>query len=147
MTPLPHEYQAKVVGTAVSPFDTTCKDFPAIQVSPPTEFGGEGLDWSPEELFMASIANCLVLSFRAISSISKFDWASIECESRGVLDKVDRHIQFTKVFTKAVLVVDSDAKIEKAEQLLKKAERACFITNTLNCESFFECEILVVDSF
>jgi uncharacterized OsmC-like protein len=95
---------------------------------------------------MASIANCLVLSFRAISNMSKFEWVSIECESRGELDKVDRHIQFTKVFTKVVLVVDLDTDMKKAEVLLNKAERACFITNSLNSESFFECEILVVDS-
>ncbi len=145
MKPLPHSYKANVIGNPENPLTTACQNFPNIAVSPPVEFDGPGTEWSPEELFMASISNCLVLSFRVISKMSKFDWLTIECESQGVLDKVDRQIKFTKVFTKATLTVNAGADKEKAEKLLEKAERACFITNTLSCESFFECEIKVAE--
>lgn len=144
MKPLPHEYKANVVGHPENPLITSCQTFPDIAVSPPVEFDGTGTEWSPEELFMASIANCLVLSFRVISKMSKFDWLTIECESQGVLDKVERQIKFTQVLTKAKLTISASADKEKAEKLLEKAEKACFITNTLACESFFECEIVVV---
>lgn len=143
MQPLPHQYQVSVKAEPMNPVVTSCQSLPNIQVSPPMEFGGAGTEWSPEELFMASIANCLVLSFRAIAGIAKFEWVNLECDSRGELDKVGRSIQFTKVFTRAVLSVSADADQAKAEMLLHKAERACFITNSLNSESFFECEIVV----
>lgn len=145
MHAFPHFYQASVVADPDNPLTTSCKQFPNIAVSPPVEFGGSGEQWSPEELLMASVANCLVLSFRAIAKMAEYEWLNIQCESRGELDKVERKIVFTKVYTKATLTLHSEADIEKAKALLNKAEQACFITNSLSSESFFECDIVMSD--
>lgn len=143
MKPLPHLYTVKVEGKPVEPLTVSHDSLPPLSVAPPKDFGGPGDIWSPEDLLMAAIANCVVLSFRAIAKVSKLDWLSIECESSGVLDKIDRKTQFTEVTTKVILVIPSGQSIEKAERLLNKAEETCFVSNSLTATSHFECEVLM----
>lgn len=143
MKALPHQYSVKVEGQLVNNITVSADNLPTLQVSPPKQFDGPGDQWSPEELLMASIGSCLVLSFRAISKASKFEWISVKCESQGDLENVNRKIQFTRVRTKAILVIPKEQNAEKAEQLLNKAEETCFISNSLSCESLFECEIQI----
>lgn len=145
MKELPHLYKAKSAGMATGNLTATAKNLPDIVVAPPIEFDGPGDEWSPEALLMASIANCLVLSFRAIAKASKFEWCSIECESEGNLDKVERKVQFTNVISKVRLLIPTTETKEKAEKLLHKAEDTCLISNSMSCESRIECEIIFSD--
>ena len=143
MKALPHLYKVKVNGSPEHNLNVFAENLPALEVAPPQAFDGPGDQWSPEELLMASVANCLVLSFRAIAKASRLEWLSIECESQGELDTVDRKIQFTKISTKARLVISSAEYKNKAEKLLNKAEQTCIISNSLSVESHLECEIVV----
>ncbi len=143
MSALPHQYKVTLVGKPDNKLMTQAYNLPNLQVAAPVEFAGPGDQWSPEALLMASLANCLVLSFRAITKASKFDWLSIECESSGTLDQVDHKIKFTRVQTKARLLITSAVDMEKAKKLLHKAEDVCFISNSLSCPSHFESEVLV----
>lgn len=143
MKDLPHLYKVKSEAKAAGNLISFAGDLPNIAVAPPKQFGGPGDQWSPEDLLMASAVNCLILSFRAIARASKLEWVSIECESCGELDKVDRKVQFTNILTKVRLSIPKSGKKEKAERLLIKAEEACLITNSLSCESYIECEIIL----
>jgi len=145
MNKLPHQYKVKVEGKPENNLVSHIDNLPTLEVAAPAQFDGPGDQWSPEDLLMASVANCLVLSFGAISKASKLDWLSIECESNGELDMVGRKIQFTNIRTKVRLFISSEESIEKAEKLLNKAEETCFISNSLSCTSHFECQILVED--
>ena len=145
MQDLPHIYRVKSEGESESNLTARAEKLPDIIVAPPIQFGGPGDQWSPEALFMASIANCLVLSFRAIARASRFEWHSIECESEGELDRVERRVQFTKVLSKVRLSIPATENKEKAEKLLNKAEETCLISNSISCESHIECEIIFSD--
>lgn len=91
---------------------------------------------------MASLANCLVLSFRPRAQLHKLKWHHIRCESQGVLEKVGHKIRFTRVTSKITLTIAKDESKEKARQLLEKAEQACFISNSLSCQTQVSCEIV-----
>jgi peroxiredoxin-like protein len=142
MSDSPHLYSVKSVGTATGTLISSANNLPDITVAPPLQFGGPGDQWSPEDLLMAAVANCFVLSFRAISRASKLDWQSIDCESVGTLGKVERNILFTNVTTKVRLVIPADGNKEKAEKLLIKAEQSCLVSNSLSCDLQLECEIV-----
>ena len=118
MKELPHNYSVTVEGTPEGLLSAANEHLPALKVAPPVEFDGPGDQWSPEELLMAALANCLVLSFRAIASASKFEWLSIDCEANGELDRVERKMLFTRVETRVKLRIPSAADREKAEKLL-----------------------------
>jgi len=145
MEAMPHLYSAVVSGEPEGSLTLSSKQMPAIDVSPPEQFGGPKDEWSPEELLMASLSSCLVLSFRAIAKISKLQWNSIDCEANGTLDKVERKVQFTSVTSEIKLVIASGESVEKAARLLQKAEDSCFISNSLSCDTDLECEIIVAE--
>lgn len=142
MEQLPHTYTVSVSGLPQNNLSVTCGELSPMEIAPPMQFDGPGDQWSPEDLLMASISGCLVLSFRAIAKASRLEWISIQCESSGKLDKVERKILFTEVTTKAILTVPAGTSTETAEKLLHKAEQSCFITNSMNSENHFECEIV-----
>lgn len=143
MQDLPHLYTVKSQGKSTGNLVSRADNLPDIEVAAPMQFGGPGDQWSPEDLFMASIANCLVLSFKAIARASKLEWHSIECDSEGELDKVDRKVQFTNVLNKVRLFIPENESEEKANRILLKAEDTCLISNSLSCESRIECEIIL----
>ncbi|MBV1913338.1 MAG: OsmC family protein, partial [Cycloclasticus sp.] len=105
MEQLPHTYTVNVTGTPDTTLSTFSNHLPIIKIAPPKEFDGPGDQWSPEELLMASLSSCLILSFKAIARASKLEWYDLQCDSSGVLDKVDRKVLFTKINTKATLLL------------------------------------------
>jgi len=142
MKPLPHLYKVTVEGKPENYLSTSAENLPTLDVAAPKDFGGPGDKWSPEDLLMASIANCVVLTFRSIARISKLQWLTIQCESQGKLEKVDHQTKFTKITTKITLVIPPDESDDKAKKVLVKAEESCLIRNSLSAETHFECEII-----
>ena len=98
--------------------------------APPTQFGGPGDLWSPEDLLVAAVADGFILTFRAIARASKLEWIDLECATEGKLERVDRVTRFTSFNIQAKLTVDADTDLEKARQLMEKAEANCLITNS-----------------
>ncbi len=115
-------------------------DLPSM---PPVEFDGPGGYWSPETLLVAAVADCFVLSFRAIARASKLEWTNLECSVDGKLDKVDRVTRFTDFTVTAALEVPAGTDAAKAERLLARAEQVCLITNSLIADSHLEATVNV----
>lgn len=141
MKPLPHLYKASVNGTPRNTLVISTDGVANIDVAPPKEFGGPGNLWSPEELLLAAVSNCLALSFRAIARGANLNWLTINCESQGTLDRVDGKTKFTTITSTVKLVIPSDTSAKMAEKLLEKAENTCFISNSLTAETHLICEI------
>ena len=140
---LPHQYSSTGSAKPAGNVELSSGDLPSIQSAPPAAFGGPGDQWSPEDLLVAAVADCFVLSFRAIAAASKFEWNELTCSVTGTLDKVERAIQFTEVTVQAKLSVSADADQDRAQRLLEKAKQTCFVTNSLNVEPTLETEINV----
>jgi len=138
---LPHTYTVNVNGKPDVLLSTLGDILPSINMAPPKEFDGPGDQWSPEELLMASLSSCFILSFKAIARASKLQWHDLHCESSGILDKVESKVQFTQIFTKVTLLISDENDIVKADKLLRKVEESCFISNSLSSELHFECDI------
>jgi peroxiredoxin-like protein len=141
MEPFPHHYS--VTGSATSDSNVALKatDLPEIVTAPPAEFGGPGDKWSPEALLVAAVADCFILSFRAIARASSLEWTNLECTASGTLDRVERVTRFTAIAVDAVLSVPAGTDVEKAEKLLHKAEQSCLITNSLIAGSTLNAQV------
>ncbi|MFN2288695.1 MAG: OsmC family protein [Chromatocurvus sp.] len=134
MQDLPHHYSVTATGTEANSITLSASNVPDISSAAPAEFGGPGDQWSPESLLVAAVADCFILTFRAIARASKLDWTNLECSAEGTLDRVDRVTRFTAVHITATLTVPAGTEAEKAEKLLHKAEDNCLVTNSLNVE-------------
>jgi organic hydroperoxide reductase OsmC/OhrA len=140
MHPYPHVYKVSAAGSAAGDVTLASAGLPDLPSQAPPEFGGPPGYWSPETLLAAAVADCFVLSFRAIARASKFEWQSLAAEVEGVLERVDGVSRFTRFHTRARLVAPG-ADPHRAKMLLEKAEKVCLISNSLNAERHLECEI------
>ena len=141
MTELPHHYKASAEAEHDGDVSLTSSGLQSLVSAPPVEFGGPGDKWSPETLLVASVADCFVLSFRAIARASKLSWTSISCEVEGTLERKDRTTKFTQFAVHATLFVPSGTDEERAHRLLEKAEENCLITSSLSAVTHLEAVV------
>jgi peroxiredoxin-like protein len=141
MQGLPHDYIASATATADSLVTASIDGQPDLQLAPPASFGGPGDIHSPEDLQVAAVASCYILSFKAIARASKLAWDSLQVNVTGTLAHVDRVTQFTEFTTRVSLQLPAESSREKALRLLEKAEQACFITSSLKGETRLETDI------
>jgi organic hydroperoxide reductase OsmC/OhrA len=141
MHPFPHRY---VVNAAVRPdgdVPLSAEGVRIIESAPPKEFDGPGNQWSPEGLLTAAVADCFVLTFRALAAASKYAWLSLESRTEGTLDRVEGKMRFTRFDTHAKLHVAAGADIERGKKLLERAEITCLVANSLSSERHLTSEV------
>ena len=80
---------------------------------------------------MGAVADCFILTFRAIARASKLEWTNLECSAEGVLDRVERVTRFTEFTVRAKLTVPAGTDIDKAQRLLEKSEEVCLVTRSM----------------
>ena len=141
MHPYPHTYTVTASATASSNVAVAGPDLPALDTAPPPQFDGPGGLWSPETLLCAAVANCLILTFRAIARASKFDWLELNCRTEALLERVQGGARFTRYTSYATLKLPAGADAAKARLLLEKSEHSCLVANSLNGERLVHVEV------
>lgn len=142
MHPYPHLYQAAAVGGQAGLIDVSSARVASFTSAAPLEFDGPGDQWSPEALLVAAVADCLILTFRAVARAAKFEWSQLECRTEGRLERVEGVSKFTEYTTHATLRVPAGTDTARAEQLLEKAEKGCLIANSLTGVRRLEARIV-----
>ena len=146
MKPFPHQYDAQLVGGATGYAELGSTGLPDLIVESPADFDGPGDAWSPEHLLLGAIESCFLLTFRAIARHSKFAFISLEVAAEGLVDRKDGVTRFTTVTLRPKLVVGADADVDRARQLLAKAEKACLVTASLSTPVHLEPEIIATEA-
>ena len=141
MQDYPHCYVATAQGRPEGEIDTGSPGLESIPVMPPAEFDGPGDKWSPETLLVASVANCFILTFRAVARASDLQWNELSCKVVGVLNRVERVTRFTEFQIRVLLRLPAGADWHKAHRLAEKSESVCLVTNSLTGEKILEVDI------
>jgi organic hydroperoxide reductase OsmC/OhrA len=142
MHPYPHLYRVAATGETTGKVRVASPQLPDIETAPPPEFDGPGGHWSPETLLCAAVADCFILTFRAVSRGAKFDWLTLQCRVEGTLERSDGQSQFTRFATHATLSVPAGSDAVKARALLERAEHGCLIANSLRATRTLEVDLL-----
>ncbi len=145
MHPLPHLYTVHAAAACDGDVAVNSADLPALQTAAPPEFDGPGGRWSPETLLCAAVADCFVLSFRAVARASGLNWQSLQCTVEGTLDRVEGRNCFTQMRVQATLSVPQGTPHDRAVKLLEKAEQVCLVSNSLLAQRHLETTIIAVD--
>src|SRR5579859_641760 len=122
MHPYPHHYSASASGAGTGLITAGSPGLPGLETAAPPQFEGPGGLWSPETLLCASLADCFILTFRAVSRAARFEWLRLECRVEGVLERVAQNPEFTRFTTFATLTIPPGADAAKAQALLERAE-------------------------
>ncbi len=142
MHPYPHTYLATATGFPSGSVPVTSPDAPELETAAPPQFDGPEGFWSPETLLTASVANCFILTFRAVSRAARVEWVGLECTVEAVLEKVEGVTQFSRFKTTATLTVPSGANVAQAKQLLERAEHGCLVANSLRGTRTLESRVV-----
>ncbi len=141
MHELPHRY---VVSAEAVPDGDVALHAPKLTVlasASPAEFGGPGDRWSPETLLAGAVADCFVLTFRAVARASRLPWTSVECDAVATLDRIDGVIRFSDVALSARLVVPPGTDAERGRRALERAEQNCLVSNSLKASVHLKTEV------
>jgi peroxiredoxin-like protein len=104
---------------------------PTLQVAAPPEFHGREDTWTPEHLYVGSVASCFMLTFVALAERAKLVWESFSVKAEGKLGDVEGRRQITEIVLTPTAVVSRFEDVGRAETLLVKAERSCFIAASI----------------
>jgi peroxiredoxin-like protein len=111
---------------------------PPVDVGNPPEFKGHEGVWSPEDLYVASVNVCLMGTFLAFAERAGLAFEKYESEAEGLLELVDNMFTVTKIVVRPRIALRSGEERAKAEEILHKAERNCFISNSVRTEVALE---------
>lgn len=143
MQEYPHHYVVEARAPSGGNVTVASPGLESFQSAGPAEFGGPGDKWSPETLMVAAVADCFILTFRAIARASKLEWEALSCAVIGDLDRVDKVTRFTDFRIRATLDIPETTSGEKAERLLEKAEKTCLVTNSMISRTTLDVEVRV----
>ena len=142
MQEYPHHYVVRADAPTIGNINVSSTGLETLPSQAPAEFGGPGDLWSPETFLVAAVANCLILTFRAIARGSRFEWNSISCDAEGVLDRIENVTQFTAFHLNVTLHVPTGTDLDKAEHLIEKSDHLCLVSNSLTADTILESNII-----
>jgi organic hydroperoxide reductase OsmC/OhrA len=120
MQPLPHRYEVRLIAGPTGHATLKSGGVPDLRTDAPADFDGPGDAWSPEQLLLAAVESCFLLTFRAIAKASKLEFTSIAVEGEGPVDRADGRTRFTEIVLPA-----------RVRRALEKAEHACLVSASL----------------
>ena len=98
---------------------------------------------TPEDLFVASATVCYMNGFLNFLDKMRINAVSFECDADGVLEKVNRSFEITKIEMKAKVVIESEDLRSKIDRALELAAKYCFVGNSMKCPITHDTEVIV----
>lgn len=141
MHPFPHLYRVGARGAATGRVILESEGVEPLESSSPVEFDGPGDRWSPEGLLTAAVADCFILTFRAVARAAKLEWSDLSVSLQGTLDRPERVTQFTAFDLHATLTVAPGTDHDAAQAALARAEKGCLISNSLKAPVHLVAEV------
>ena len=123
------------VGKLTEPMNA---NFTPITIQSPAEFkgpaaeNGKSLYWTPEDLFVASLAVCSMTTFVTIAENSNLNYKSLEISAMGRLERGENAPEmFTEIEETFKLVLLSENDRNKALRILEKVDENCLIAKSM----------------
>lgn len=105
---------------------------PVLLGSADPSFRGDASRWNPEELLVAALSQCHMLSYLAVAAANKVDVVDYTDTATGTMvTGGDGSGQFTEVVLYPRVVVSDPAMVDTAHRLHEKAGRLCFIARSV----------------
>ena len=132
MKPLPHRYAVRIAGGPVGHATLTSPGVPDLVTAAPADFDGPGDAWSPEQLLVAAVEACFLLTFRAIAQASQIEFTALAVEGEGIVDRANGGMRFTEIVLRPRVALPAGVDHTRLRRALEKAERACLVSASLS---------------
>ena len=111
---------------------------PALRVTSPPEFGGGAGVWTPEDLFVAAIEVCLMLTFVGVAGKRGLQFAKYESSAEGLLAWEQGSYRFTRVVVSPSITLFDEQSMAAAREIIERAHATCLVANSVSCEVIVE---------
>lgn len=105
---------------------------PELLGSADRSFHGDASRWNPEELLLAALSECHLLSYLHVCAAAGVVVTAYDDEPAGVMEQRGISGRFTSVLLRPRVVVRDAGMIEAATRLHRDAAEACFIAASVN---------------
>lgn len=106
---------------------------PVLDVSAAKAFKGDSALYNPEDLLLASLTSCHMMSYLYCCSLHNIDVLSYTDCAEAILEVYnDGSGRIVKVVLNPVIIIVDENKIDTAFSLHMKANQLCFIANSCN---------------
>jgi organic hydroperoxide reductase OsmC/OhrA len=112
--------------------EITFKGGQTVTFSASPAYKGDGLHGDPEDLLVAALSSCHMLSFLAICTKKKITVTRYEDDAVGFLENEGGKLWITRVILRPQ--VDCTADAATLEHIHHLAHEACFIANSVKTE-------------
>lgn len=120
---------------------------PTLVGSADPSFRGDATLHNPEEMLLAALSACHMLSYLALCVFSRISVISYEDAASGVMTEIaPKKTAFTEVTLRPRVIIAAGSDAAKAKALHHQAHELCFIANSVNFPVLNEPEITVAKS-
>jgi organic hydroperoxide reductase OsmC/OhrA len=113
---------------------------PAIELSGAPQYRGDPTRTNPEELFLAALASCQLLTYLALAARAGLDVLAYDDRAEATLAIADKKMRITEVRLRPRITLAVGADEAKARALVEAAHEGCFIANSVACAVVTEPE-------
>jgi len=124
-------FESDVAWTKEKECTVCASDKPEIQLSSPPEFKGLAGVWTPEDMFVASVNVCTLMTFLAYAKHKNLGLAGYESSVEGVLEYSNGKYRFTEITVHPHVTVKTQEEVALARKILQDAHDNCLITNSI----------------
>jgi organic hydroperoxide reductase OsmC/OhrA len=144
MNARPHVYATRLRWTGADQGATTSyraysRDYaieadgkPELRGSADAHFLGDAAQYNPEDLLVAALSACHLLSYLAECALAGLAVVAYEDDARGEMTQIDGAMRFREVVLRPKVAIADVARLEQAIALHEKAHAGCFIANSVN---------------
>jgi organic hydroperoxide reductase OsmC/OhrA len=113
----------------------------AIEMTAAPEYRGDPSRANPEDLLVAALASCQMLTYLAIAAMSKVEVLEYRDEATGKVEKgPDGKMRMTTVRLKPRITISAASNRDRAVGLVTKAHEQCYISNSVTTQVEVEPE-------
>jgi len=106
---------------------------PPLAGSADPHFRGDADRWNPEQLLLAALSQCHLLSYLHVCAVNGVVVTAYTDRAAGTMTETsDGGGRFTEVTLRPVVEVADPAMVDKALALHEQAHSVCFIANSVN---------------
>jgi organic hydroperoxide reductase OsmC/OhrA len=134
-----HRFDARLVwrkgasGVAASNHHVHFEGRPSVELSAAPQYKGDPSRLNPEEIFLASLASCQMLTYLALAARAGIDVVAYDDAAEAKLAIVDRRMRIAQVTLRPRIALAPGQDAEKARALIDAAHTGCFIANSVSC--------------
>jgi uncharacterized OsmC-like protein len=99
--------------------------------------------FSPQTLFAAASSSCIILSMFKAANAIRTEFKDVKIRVRASMQEDGPIWRFEKIDLDMTVIISDEKKKGKVEKVINLAHKSCPITNSLNCPTNLEYEIVV----